>query len=95
MALATLEFQDNTHDSIMSPPYWWGVFGDLWEWTFFKHQQCEKGLQGFSIDIKRHRSSKIVITQFAAFYDYLQHIIFCRPLSAGLFRFRRIELNGA
>ena len=39
MALATLEFQDSTHDSITSPPYWWGVFGDLWEWIFSKHQQ--------------------------------------------------------
>ena len=38
MALATLEFQDNTRDSIMSPPYWWGAFGDLWEWILLKYQ---------------------------------------------------------
>ena len=29
MALATLEFQVNTSDSIMSPPYWWGVMGNV------------------------------------------------------------------
>ena len=38
MALATLEFQDDTRDSIMSPPYWWGALGDLWEWTLLKYQ---------------------------------------------------------
>ena len=58
MALATLEFQDNTHDSIMSPPYWWGVFGDLWEWTFFKHQ-----LKGKATTLEAPFASKKVVLE--------------------------------